>query len=216
MTRGDALRIFAATLDRAFKGPHGRRIDHIGHPRPYADIIATWLRAREFLDSEGNPRRLTFRGSRGFTALVRSAHKRVNPKAVLMVFMRYGNVRRTKAGRYELVKPFFDTSNPTTMAYEPLAYFLSDASSTLGRILRRAKHSGGPQLFWQKTENASITESAAKRFNAFAKERSLVFLDELDDWLEAHSRRTKVATRAHRRVGLGIFSIYSDPEASDR
>jgi hypothetical protein len=100
------------------------------------------------------------------------------------------------------------------MAYEPLAYFLSDASSTLSRILKRSKRWRGPDLFWQKTENARISEAAAKRFTAFAKERGLVFLDELDDWLEANSDQKKTSRRRQRRIGLGIFSIYSDREQS--
>jgi hypothetical protein len=100
------------------------------------------------------------------------------------------------------------------MAYEPVAYFLSDASSTLSKILKRSKRWRGPDLFWQKTENVRISEATAKRFTAFAKERGLLFLDELDDWLEAHSERKK-ASRHSRRVGLGVFSIYSDRESSD-
>jgi hypothetical protein len=101
------------------------------------------------------------------------------------------------------------------MAYEPVAYFLSDASSTLSKILKRSKRWRGPDLFWQKTENVRISEATAKRFTSFAKERGLVFLDELDDWLEAHSKRKQTGRRQQRRVGLGIFSIYSDRETSD-
>jgi hypothetical protein len=98
------------------------------------------------------------------------------------------------------------------MAYEPLAYFLGDASSTLSNILRRSKGWRGPDLFWQKTESARISEATAKRFTAFAKERGFVFLDELDEWLEANSDPSKAANSRQRRVGLGIFSIYSDRE----
>jgi len=104
------------------------------------------------------------------------------------------------------------------MAYEPVADFLSDASSTLSNILRRSKRWRGPELFWQQTDNAGISEKNAKRFTAFAKERGLFFLEELDDWLEANSdggsHSKKPGPRPLRRVGLGMFSIYTDRQIS--
>jgi hypothetical protein len=184
---------------------------HIGHPTLYADVIGTWVRNKRFLDIEGRPRVLTFNGRSGFAALVRSASQ-ADAKAVLAVLMRYGNVRRTSEGQYRLTRPFFYTTSRKTMAYEPVAYFLSDASTTLSRILKRTARWNGPDLFWQKTENKLISAATAKRFTAFAKERSLVFLDELDDWLEAHRDRKPNGRRQYRRLGLGVFSIYSDPE----
>ena len=149
-------------------------------------------------------------GPEGFAALVRCVARKADPVSVLSVLIRYGNVKRTRQGTFELLRPFFYTSGPKAMAYEPVADFLSDASSTLSRILKRSKRWRGPDLFWKKTENARISEANAKRFTAFAKERGLVFLDELDDWLEANSDKKKTGLRSRRRVGLGIFSIYTD------
>ena len=133
----------------------------------------------------------------------------------MSVLTRYGNVRRTKKGTYELVRPFFYTSNSESMAFEPVVNFLSDVTSNLSNILKRSERWKGPDLFWTKTENAQISEATAKRFVAFARERGLVFLDELDDWLEANSDRKKAGNKPRRRVGLGIFSIYSDRELLD-
>jgi hypothetical protein len=214
MANQEALNIFAAALKKVSKTSVGRKMEHIGHPTRYADIVAMWVRNKRFLDRRGWPRALRIQGRAGFAALVKSVAEQADPATVLSVLKRYGNVKRTKEGAYELVRPFFYTSSPNTMAYEPVAYFLSDASSTLSKILKRSKRWRGPDLFWQKTENVRISEATAKRFTAFAKERGLLFLDELDDWLEAHSERKK-ASRHRRRVGLGVFSIYSDRESSD-
>jgi hypothetical protein len=101
------------------------------------------------------------------------------------------------------------------MAYEPVAYFLRDASAALTRILKRSKNWRGPDLFWQKAERSWISDATAKRFTAYAKDRCLVFLDEMDDWLEAHSSPSRSGPQRNRRVGLGIFSIYSDREANN-
>ena len=189
-------------------------MEHIGNPTRYADIVAMWVRAKRFLDKSGWPRALPFEGPAGFAALVKSVTREIDPITVLSILMRYGNVRRKRDGTYELARSFFYTSSPKTMAYEPVAYFLSDASSTLTKILKRSKRWRGPDLFWQKTENDRISDATARRFNVFAKERSLLFLNELDDWLEAHSDVKKTSRRRQRRIGLGIFSIYSDRERS--
>lgn len=213
MSKKGAIAAFTLVFERVLNAGVGRRMEHIGHPTPYADIVAIWARTKPFLDSRGWPRALPFKGRTGFASLVRSVSREADPKAVLAVLTRYGNVRRLKNGAYTLTRSFFYASGPKTMAYEPVAYFLSDASATLSRILKRSNRWRGPDLFWQKAERARISEATAKRFTAYAKERCLVFLDEMDDWLEAHSDRSRKGSRQqHRRIGLGIFSIYSDRE----
>ena len=192
----------------------GRRIDHIGHPTHYADIVALWAHDKRFADARGHPRLLELTGKHGFASLVHEISRTLDPESVLSILRRYGNVRRTR-GRYALVRPFFFTSSQTTMAFEPMAYFLADASSTLGRILKRTRRSRGAELFWRKVECTGLSEKAVKSFTAFARDRSLEFLEELDDWLEARraSETGKRTSADFRRVGLGLFSIYSDVES---
>jgi hypothetical protein len=207
-----ALKVFSDALKKASRRSIGRRIVRIGNPTRYAEVVSVWLRNRTYLDEKGWPRALKLHGPSGFASLVKKVTPETDPATVLSVLMRYGNVKRTKEGLYELIRPFFYSSGPKTMAYEPLAHFLSDASSTLSKILKRSSTWRGPDLFWQKAENPRVTEEAARRFTLFAKERSLIFLHELDDWLEANCQRES-GNRSHlRRIGLGIFSIYSDPE----
>jgi hypothetical protein len=120
-----------------------------------------------------------------------------------------------KDGRLQLTRPFFFTSSEKSMAFEPMAYFLSDASATLSRILKRRHrrhHSRTPELFWRKVESTCVSEAVAKKFTIFTTERCLLFLEELDDWLQAHSPGETNGKRKGRRVGLGLFSIYSDLE----
>jgi hypothetical protein len=212
MAEAEALSIFSAALRKSASTALRRRIDHIGQPACYADVIAEWSRDKQYLDRSGWPRALKMSGRNGFVSLVRRVDSDADARKVMAVLKRYGNVRSTTDGKFALKNSFFNTSGPTAMAYEPVAYFLSDASATLGRILKRPKHSPSPPLFWQKTENNSISEKQARKFFAFAKDRSLVFLDELDDWLEAHRTPRKVGFRPSRKIGLGIFSIYSKPE----
>jgi hypothetical protein len=215
MTPETALKVFSTVFNEVSELSGCRKLEHIGHPTRYTDIVGMWMRSKRFIDKAGRPRMLRIEGRDGFKALVRSVTWQADPKTVLAVLMRYGNVRRTRQGTYELLRPFFYTSNSESMAFEPVVNFLSDVTSNLSKILKRSKGWKGPELFWTKTENARISEATAKRFTAFARERGLVFLDELDDWLEANSDRKKASRRPRRRVGLGIFSIYSDREFLD-
>jgi hypothetical protein len=205
---------FEAALQKARKVSSARRFDHIGHPTRYADIVSLWARDKRFIDRTGRPKLLSIRGAKSFSTVVREASPHSKPQAVLAVFLRYGNVRKTKAGQLELIRPFFFSSRQKSMAFEPMAYFLSDASTTLGRILRRNSRSRGPEVFWRKVETDHLSDAHAEQFIDFLRDRSLTFLEEIDDWLEAHRIPRKRSDRSSlvRRAGLGLFTIYSDAE----
>jgi Family of unknown function (DUF6502) len=213
-TKTEAMAAFSSVLDAFQKGRKNRRMDHIGHPTSYADLIATWTRDRRYVDATGKPRVLSLSGRNGFTSLVRCVSPHTTTKAVLSVLLRYRNIRRLKDGRYSLVNPFFYTNSVNVTAFEPIAFFLSDASSTLSQILRRRNRSPKPERFWRKVETFHVSEAVAKRFLAFARDRSFLFLEELDDWLQAHRDIATSNVRKRRRIGLGLFSIYSDYEST--
>jgi hypothetical protein len=130
----------------------------------------------------------------------------------------FRNIRKNSAGQYKLLSPFFLTCSPKSVAFEPAACFLSDASHTLGRILKRKEQSKSAELFWRKAENTNLSDAEAKKFTAFSQERTLAFVKEIDEWLEAHSRRDAAASKRGetRRVGLGVFSILSARERAQR
>jgi hypothetical protein len=212
LTKAECARRFMAAFDRSMNAKTSRQMEHIGRTTGYADIVTFWTRNKEFLDRSGRPRALSLRGRSSFTALVRRAAPKVDARKALDVLIEYGNVRKKSDEKYELVRPFFVVSSQTKMAFEPVVEFLGDAGSTLSKILRRSRNSSAPQLFWRKVESTRISDADAGRFNAFASERSLLFLEEMEDWLEAHGRNFRRRTGGTRRVGLGVFLIYSDPE----
>jgi len=213
-TKKSATRSFSRAFDRSLDKQGTRQLKHIGDPTPYADIVALWMRARRFIDRTGRPRLLPLQGRASFTALAREASPRIDPQVALSVLTHFKNVRRTTGGRYKLISPFFLTCSTTSLAFEPMAYFLSDASDTLGRILKQKGHSQTANIFWRKAENLNLSKVAAREFLAFSKERTLAFVNEIDEWLEAHQRRRLGPSRGrkYRRVGLGVFSICSSPE----
>jgi len=212
LSKAESLNCFEAAMEKAVSSKRVKGMVYIGHPTCYADTVANWIRDKKYLDATGRPRVLRFTGKLGFAALVRQTSRATNPRTVLSVLKRYGNVRELRDGKLELIRPFFVAGKEEDIAFEPTAYFLSDASVTLQRMLKRQQYSRGPQPFWRKVESIHISEAMAKKFTLFARERSLLFLQELDDWLDAHAAELTRGKDKSHRVGLGLFSIYSDLE----
>jgi hypothetical protein len=214
LNKKSATERLAAAFDRSRNLVGTRRIEHIGHPMLYADIVALWGHAPQFLNSAGRPRALSMQGKNELEALVRRIDPKCDPREAVRILIRFGNVRKGSDGKYRLVQPLFFTSTSNSMAFEPMAYFLSDASSTLGRILQRTQRTRGPELFWRKVESSGISSANARRFVAFVRERGQDFLEEVDDWLESRSTKKTLKNRNSklRRVGLGLFSIDSGAE----
>lgn len=205
-------RCFASALRRARQSVGNRRIEHIGPHIQYADIITLWMHDKRFVDRTGKPRALRLSGQDEFECLVRSVDPSLNSRRVLSVLTRYGNVRRASHGRFLLTRPFFFTSSRESMAFEPIACFLSDASATLGKILMRARDSRKPELFWRKVETSGLSNATAQKFVEYVAGRSLNFLEEIDDWLEARRKLPRVSNAKKSRIGLGLFSIYSEAD----
>jgi Family of unknown function (DUF6502) len=209
LSRDQALNALSAAIENVCREARKRDLEHIGAPACYAELIAAWTRDRRFLDSNGRPRALALSGPRGFTALAKLAAPGESGKSLLRVLIRYRNVRKLSSGKIQLVSPFFHATTHTKMAFEPMVLFLNDATSTMTRILRNPGEVRGPEPFWRKVETVRMSKAAAKKFSEYARERSLMFLEEMDDWQRAHTKGSSARARKSARVGLGLFSIYS-------
>jgi hypothetical protein len=209
VTETQALEVMQAAYERASASRGRRKVERIGLPL-HADILQAWQRRGKYLDSNGNPRTLVFRGIGGFEALAREVDPRIDARSTLDVLIRYGSVRKAANGRFRLVRSVLGAATRRTVAFEPTASFLSQANEALSRSLAGTKGRRGP--FWYRVEGFCASSAVERRFRSFARDRGLLFLEELDDWLEAHNARSgpKLSNRRHRRVGVGLFSFQSD------
>lgn len=208
MSRSQSLAALSAAIDDV-RRPAGKQLEQIGVPTCYADVIAAWTRDRKFMDSRGRPRILTLSGPNGFAALAKAARATQEPKKLLSVLIRYKNVRRLSDGTYQLVSPFFCATAGSKVALEPIAYFLNDVTAALTHMLRHSRARPTAHHFWRTVESGRISPRNARKFATLARERSLIFLEELDDWLLAHSDTAYRGAGNQLRVGLGLFSIHS-------
>jgi Family of unknown function (DUF6502) len=209
LSKAQSLDALSAAIENVCREARKRELEHIGAPACYAELIAAWTRDRRFLDSNGRPRALAISGPNGFAALVKLATPGESAQGLLRVLIRYRNVRRLNSGKIRLVSPFFHATTHTKMAFEPMVLFLNDATLTMTRILRNPGELRGPEPFWRKVESVRMSKAAATQFSQYARERSLMFLEEMDDWLRAHAREGHTGVRTGARVGLGLFSVYS-------
>lgn len=208
ISAASAQRSFAHAMRRAIEKQSPRALETTGHDTVYADLISRWRRDKRYLDSRGFPRDLPMRGRDGFVSLVRSVKAPISAQQMLKILLRYGNVRRRSNGTYRLVTPMFSITSSRGMAFEPMSTFLSDVTSTFDQIARWRKGSNEPKLFWRKVETTQVPSHLNKQFIQFVGDRSLTFLEEIDDWLEAHSEPMR-PNRRGKRLGLGVFSICS-------
>lgn len=209
----DASQAFAAQLKLAQSRRALRPLEHIGQPTPYVDLVSRWCRDSRYVGPEGGPRPLPLGGLNSFAGLVKEISPAADPARILAVLRRYKTVV-VRAGKVALVHPFFSASSDAHLAFEPVAYFLSDAASTLTGILNRRRNSKRAKGFWRKVDTVTVSDALVEEFLAYASGRSLIYLEELDDWLQAHARARRSGRGKKRRIGLGLFSICSELEGS--
>jgi hypothetical protein len=214
LSQKDAESSFASAYKKALI-KRDLKIQHIGHHTRYQDMIWLWTKDKRFVSDTGQPRVLSGNGKNSFATLVREASPVSDPKDVLRIFLKFGNIRRTRSGDYKLVRSYFVSNTPDSIAFEPIAKFVADVSTTATHLLKRKKGLRGPSHFWKRVETTELSDALARKFSSFAKERSQTFLEELDDWLGAHKSDSLRKYKRRRRVGVGVFSVFSDPEIVD-
>jgi len=108
--------------------------------------------------------------------------------------------------RLKLLKSFLHVSSDSSIAFEPHFAFLANASSTVGALLGKRKSTrSGDSNFWRTVEELELPEEHLAAYLTFIRHRSLLFLQEVDEWLGAHSSAGKSGSR-RIRAGLGLFT----------
>jgi hypothetical protein len=183
------------------------KIKPLAKPDVFREIVATWVRTPDFLDQDGNPRILPLRGKRSFSALIGQIDSSLSIESAVDELKRYGNVRRLPKDRLKLLKSFFHIRSGSMVAFEPSARFLADASTAInGRMSEVANGKSYPQDFWRTAEAAQLPAAQVGPYLEFVRRRSLVCLQEVDEWLQAHAVPESDSS-ASVRAGLGLFTI---------
>ena len=184
-----------------------------------SQIIARWLRADEYLDTEGRPRPLPRLphpdGGPSFESLVQSVTSDVRPRAVLDDWLNHGIVTLDAADHVVLDTAAFV---PRPGSAEQLFYFGRNLHDHLSAAAANVT-SVGPAPFVERAAHYdNLTPDTMARLEAVGREAAQRLLTEFHrqalDLLDANDRELESTPQTpRRRLNLGIY-LFVDRDSS--
>lgn len=203
---------FSSALLRAKRATTDVKVVRMGsrlgsyHQR--AEIIDRWLRNPAFVNKAGKPLDLPLQGKLSIATLVKLADVKEPPRSILRLLVKLGNVAPLSNGKYRLVKRYMNYKAPGLLPFEPNAQFILDAISSATRGL--GNPGANRELFWLNSEH-NIPAPKTKEFLRYAHNRGIIFLHEINDWLDQYAVKldSSVDRRKIRRLGMALFPYCS-------
>jgi hypothetical protein len=211
LSHAQLLAEWRSALQRCSGLKKGVKVVHIGFDELGVTVVSRWLRDPDYLNHVGRPDDLPIRGKRSFSSLLKSCRIERPASSVLRSLMRFGTVKRISPNRYRLVRRSINFAIPNYLPFEPNFQFLVDAAraSTWGSAIAPKL----PRLFWQNVASHNVPDRYIADFLGFARDRGLIFMHEINDWLEAHEVAPRSNTKSGktlkgtRRLGVGLFGV---------
>lgn len=195
---------FNAALRRAKRVTTDIEVVRMGSYHRRGEIIDRWMRNSAFVNKAGKPLDLPLYGKLSITTLVKLAGVEDPPRSILRMLVRFGNVAHLGNGKYRLVKRYMNYRAPGLLPFEPNAQFIMDAISSATRGL--GNPGANKELFWLNAEH-NVPAPKTKEFLRYVHSRGIVFLHEINDWLDQYAVKldSSVDRRKLRRVGMALF-----------
>jgi hypothetical protein len=214
MPRDQLASEFREAMRLSYSAKPGLKVIRIGGEQLGFTVVSRWLRDPIYLNHAGRPDDLPLTGKRSIASLAKACRITVSPSKVIAFLIEFGTVKKLSRYRYRLVQRTLNFSIPRYLPFEPNLQFLIDAAraATWGSTLMPKV----PRLFWHNAVSTNVDRHYHSKFLRFAKERSLQFMHEINEWLEAHETPRDAARLRHgknskvNRVGMGLFGIYSN------
>ena len=213
MSQSQLLEEWRAAIRCASDSQSKLAVAHVKSMRDYPDIVNRWLRDPNYLNHVGRPDELPLKGQRSIASLVKTCKSKVTPDVALAFLIEHGNVKQVAAGKYRLIRRYMNFEHSNHLAFEPqLRFFYDAAKVSIEPLDRENKQS---RLFWHCADNSRIDPKHSLNFLRFARQRSLTFMHEINDWLDEHEYRNPTNRRIRKplkRLGIGLFGICSDSD----
>ena len=210
-SREDVLRIVEGYFEQRVKHTKAARVRRVLLNNECARLISNWRVLPEFIDRTGYPRDLSIAGDRGFRSLAKISAARSRPAELLQVLQQYGAVAKTRGGKLRLLTKMFQCKTPSgrVVAFEPNAQFIIDASRVIEDQLEHGESGGRRRgLYWRAVDNHWIPVKHVRSFLEFSKRRTMLLMEEIEDWLDEHEARLSDGrTEDLHRLGVGAFAI---------
>jgi len=170
-----------------------------------AQVIAGWVRDREFTDANGEPASLPAEGpGASFAALVRRHSGDVPTRAVLDELLRVGAAQQLEDGRIRLRERSYVPSASELDKVDILGADVADLIATIDHNLR---HGAADPRYQRKVMYDNVPRQWATAFRTLSAERAQQLIEAMDQWLAQHDRDRNPATAGagRVRVGLGVY-----------
>ena len=210
LTEPQILSMCSAAIRRGKKSRLGPKVARIGSGHDSSILVARWLRDPAYLNRAGRPGDIPLHGRGSLSSMLADCGVNTTLDSALSLLLRYGTVRKTRNGKYRLVKRYMNYAIPGLLPFEPNMQFMTDAvrATTRGLGLSRPQ----PRVFCKWVDNVRIPRRYESEFSRFAERRGLAFLHEMNDWLDEHCHiplQDYPRSAKMTRLGMGLFGIRS-------
>lgn len=185
-----------------------------------SQIMASWMRAPEYIDADGQPRPLPRLarpdGGPSFESLVQSVTSDVRPRAVLDDWLNHGIVTVDADDRVVLDTAAFV---PRPGSAEQLFYFGRNLRDHLSAAAANVTAPGPAPFLERAAHYDNLTPATAALLEAMGRETAQRLLSEFNrqvlDVLDANDRELERAPETpRRRLNLGLYLFVDDDDDS--
>lgn len=201
----DLTKLFKRALRAASSRRAGPKVYRVETKNLSADLLHRWMRNPKYLNELGKPIDLPLRGSRSVASLMRESSIAGSPERTLAFLLKFKNVRRTKKGEFRLLRRSLNFKISNYLPFEPNYEFMVDAARACTRGIGVSGRSA--EVFWQRADTLRLSPDRVEDFLEFAETKGMLFMHEVNDWLDQHAGAKTSARKRPLKVGVGYFGI---------
>jgi len=175
-----------------------------GYMSKASRVLSAWYQDRDFLDAQGNPRKLAVEGTaQSFTVLVRRYGGDVPPVALLKELQSAGAVERHRDGTVRALSRVYLPQRLDEAQIRLWGSVLEDVGTTLEHNLTR--DAAKPARFERRALSVRVDKNALSTFRKFLEHEGQALLVRIDDWLTTN--QASGDGEQVMRLGAGIYHI---------
>jgi len=167
-------------------------------------VVTGWLQDADFHDKKGKPAALSYGAAdEEFNELVRRYGGDVPARALLDELVRVGTAKQTD-NQVELLTSGYIPHESQDAMLDLLATSATDLLETLDYNLSDVDNN----RLQLSVAYDNVSDEALIEFRILARDKAMVLLRELDEWLKPHDLGEKnTSEQSTNRVGLGLYLI---------
>jgi hypothetical protein len=177
--------------------------------RDCMEVMCTWRREIEFVNSDGEPRLLPISAdSYSFEMLCRKSGCRNPTCEILKTLIDFGAVSITDEGYAHSETPTFLLGRPSSGGRLATDALLKQIEGFLYCVHRNLRSIAGiGKAKFERACTVTVAQELEPIFDQLVRSRGQEFIDSIDEWLE---RNTKFESPSGRYVELGAGAYYID------